>query len=62
MVGKLFERYQITKIGNPFLDKVEIHHGVPQSSVLRPLPFLWYINDINNYVPNSLVNAYADDG
>lgn len=57
----LDKRYQITKIDDRVSQQMEICYGVPQGSVLGPLLFILYINDITKYVRNSFVNLYADD-
>ena len=54
----LCHRKQIVQIGNTLSAEKELSCGVPQGSVLGPLLFLIYINDLPNAFYNSL---FADD-
>ena len=55
------DRYQLTCVNQAESDMHEINCGVPQGSVLGPLLFLVYVNDISNAVPDLNVKLFADD-
>ena len=49
-------------INGEYSDWLEVTSGVPQGSILGPLLFLVYINDMPDYVQyNSTMALFADD-
>ena len=53
-------RTQTTVVNGANSSYVEVTTGVPQGSVLGPLLFLLYVNDINNAI-TSQIKLLADD-
>ena len=52
---------QFTIVNDTKSDVLDITCRVPQGSVLGPLLFLVYVNDIQNSVPEAKLKLFADD-
>jgi len=57
----LYERRQFVCINGVKSEEVVMHYGVPQGSVLGPLLFLIYINDLNKALKYCKTIHFADD-
>ena len=61
LASYLKNRKQFVSIGGHISSTHVIQTGVPQGSVLGPLLFLLYINDLNKSIKNSRAYHFADD-
>lgn len=57
----LNNRTQCIKYEGLCSDFIVVHKGVPQGSVLGPLLFILYINDLGQNVSDANMHFYADD-
>ena len=57
----LSKRYQRVKIGSVFSSYLEILRGLPQGSVLGPILFNIFMNDLILFIQETEVCNFADD-
>ena len=57
----LSNRTQSVKLGNEISDALQVSFGVPQGSILGPILFNIYVNDLSTEINDTFLIQYADD-
>ena len=57
----LLQRTQCTKLNGKLSNREYVTHGVPQGSILGPMLFVCYMNDLPSYIDGASTYLYADD-
>jgi ribonuclease P/MRP protein subunit RPP40 len=61
ILSYLSDRSQCVRINEVLSDFSHIVYGVPQGSILGPILFLIYVNDLSSYVSCADITLFADD-
>lgn len=61
IISYLTNRKVVVKIGTTTSEQKDISIGTPQGSVLGPLIFLLYVNDLPSHISHGKIFMYADD-
>ena len=54
-------RTQVTKLNGEISSEARIEYGVPQGSILGPMLFSLYVNDLPANITGGFISLYADD-
>ncbi len=57
----LSKRTQSVRLNNHLSNKLEISYGTPQGSILGPILFTIYVNDLSEHINDCLTIQCADD-
>lgn len=57
----LNNRSQAVRLNGVISTKKNVRFGVPQGSILGPILFVIYVNDLSKYLPGCFIIQYADD-
>ena len=57
----LENRIQCCSVNGKLSDRQKIEYGVPQGSIIGPLLFIIYLNELRLFVTNAQISMYADD-
>ena len=57
----LSDRWQCVRVNGCTSSLLPINQGIPQGTIIGPMLFLLFINDIPLHIQNSNIDIYADD-